>query len=197
MISVVKHQTSTTTMASAGNGLECTYVCNTTQSRCTHVGRFDHYGRRVCKSHLECLRRREECAICLESMTPSTCRRLECGHYFHAPCIAGMAKPECPVCRTPMSIRVCLDVFHETHLEAIVTDLIFQPPSIQPTTIETYDMINSITALGGETQAHYINYLVRIYMQLLSVPGVMEDNTCHELINAVFQLVHIRATAAV
>jgi hypothetical protein len=43
-----------------------------------------------------------ECPICLEN----TIDTLECGHKIHIECVKKHFKPECPVCKKTLSIKV-------------------------------------------------------------------------------------------
>jgi len=41
----------------------------------------------------------EDCLICIEPMTTTEHRRLQCGHYFHTECISKIFARTCPMCR--------------------------------------------------------------------------------------------------
>lgn len=47
----------------------------------------------------------EECPVCLDKFTPED-KPLECGHWIHKKCVEKHFKPECPVCRKPLNIKV-------------------------------------------------------------------------------------------
>lgn len=46
----------------------------------------------------------EECTICMEPMTlkNNNLKLNECGHFFHAECLAKCPKAECPICKHPI-----------------------------------------------------------------------------------------------
>lgn len=47
----------------------------------------------------------EECPVCLEGFTNGD-KPLDCGHWIHKKCVEKHFKPECPVCRKPLNIKV-------------------------------------------------------------------------------------------
>jgi hypothetical protein len=47
----------------------------------------------------------QECIICLEKLNDAD-NALQCGHWIHISCIQKQFKPECPVCRAPLNIKV-------------------------------------------------------------------------------------------
>lgn len=164
----------------------CTHPC-ANGVECSNKGRHDYEGRKVCKRHLEFLKAREECAICLTAMNGEAegdvRMRLACGHYFHKRCLSGMVKAECPLCRRAIEPRLCLDIFDNTCIEAVMGEVFTQPLHVQDTIVETFDMINGIQGVGGEDFTHGINYLVQIYRNMMNIPGIREDNTVMQLVN--------------
>jgi hypothetical protein len=46
----------------------------------------------------------DECCLCFEKMTED--KPLECGHWLHLECVKKHFKPECPVCRAKLNIKV-------------------------------------------------------------------------------------------
>jgi hypothetical protein len=46
----------------------------------------------------------DDCIICYEKLEQE--HPLECGHWIHTSCAEKHFKPECPVCRRPLSITV-------------------------------------------------------------------------------------------
>ena len=47
----------------------------------------------------------EECAICYLKLDEEK-NPLECGHWMHIACVQKHFKPECPLCRQPLNIKV-------------------------------------------------------------------------------------------
>jgi hypothetical protein len=46
----------------------------------------------------------EDCAICYGKLGDE--KSLECGHWLHMSCVQKHFKPECPLCRKPLNIKV-------------------------------------------------------------------------------------------
>jgi len=87
-------------------GLTCKNVpCkNRTRSKsgyCRH-----HIGQKENKNlKVTTLSKPEECPICFESLNDEK-EPLKCGHWMHLECVKKHFKPECPVCRAPLDIKV-------------------------------------------------------------------------------------------
>jgi len=47
----------------------------------------------------------QNCPICFSSLH-QTSQPLDCGHWIHKTCIQKTCKPECPVCRTKLNIKI-------------------------------------------------------------------------------------------
>jgi hypothetical protein len=74
--------------------MECTGICQNGE-RCKRIGNlrcFQHKG--------------EQCSICMENITPSNTRVLDCSHSFHKRCIERWKRTNrtCPMCRVPFDI---------------------------------------------------------------------------------------------
>jgi hypothetical protein len=50
------------------------------------------------------LEKPDDCSICLEKLGDE--KSQSCGHYFHQECLVKHFKPECPLCRTKLNIKV-------------------------------------------------------------------------------------------
>ena len=46
-----------------------------------------------------------DCPICFENITPGS-EKIECGHQVHMACLQQQFKPECPLCRKTLQIKV-------------------------------------------------------------------------------------------
>lgn len=46
-----------------------------------------------------------ECPVCYENLEPDVIKQI-CGHRVHQLCLTQHFKPECPVCRHPLNIKV-------------------------------------------------------------------------------------------
>lgn len=46
----------------------------------------------------------EDCSICLEKLGQE--KSQECGHFFHFSCLEKHFKPECPLCRRKLNIKI-------------------------------------------------------------------------------------------
>ena len=52
------------------------------------------------------MERPNTCIICTESLDDLDMPLKECGHWIHPACVKKHFKPECPICRTPLNIKV-------------------------------------------------------------------------------------------
>lgn len=53
---------------------------------------------------MEKFQKPETCILCCESMNEK--KPLECGHWLHLKCVEKHFKPECPICRKHLDIKV-------------------------------------------------------------------------------------------
>ena len=70
------------------------------------------------------LKENETCIICHDNMTPTSSKKLDCGHIFHVGCIKKWMQKSftCPVCRKPL-----LNKGYEEHEEQEPTYLVTSP----------------------------------------------------------------------
>lgn len=52
----------------------------------------------------------EECSICLEKMTETHYKTLECGHHFHMDCLKQLISFHCPLCRHQINIKKTFNI---------------------------------------------------------------------------------------
>jgi len=107
------------------------------------------------------MKSKEECAICLCEMHCGDGRiQLTCGHYFHKECLGKMMHPICPLCRAPISIKKCLDIFPDSRIENIVMETLSTPIPIQNAVVDSFELINGISYIQNGAFVNIVNNLL-------------------------------------
>ena len=144
----------------------------------THI----YEGRHLCKIHLNLVKSEEDCAICYHALRPChdhppsveeeqlgpRVRLDACKHYFHRGCLEKSGKPECPLCRTPISFKQCIDIFGNLNLDVIGSDALRLSPDIQSNVLECFEMINGIGRLGY-SQTRLVNILIKVFRSITEI----------------------------
>ncbi len=63
----------------------------------------------------------EECCVCYETIT----KKLVCGHYIHATCVARSGKLRCPLCRHAIELGESDTVIYENVKNKVPTQIIY------------------------------------------------------------------------
>jgi len=109
------------------------------------------------------MKAKEDCAICLTEMNSNGGRiKLTCGHYFHKECLEKTQRPICPLCRAPITIKKCLDIFEDSRIECIVSETLSMPLDIQNHVIDSFELVNGISYIQHGEYANTVNLMLRI-----------------------------------
>jgi hypothetical protein len=93
---------------------------------CTRYAKFDLECFPVCGTHHNKMKRQEDCAVCLDTLSSNSHVKLSCGHMFHINCLLGCTKRECPLCRAKISPEDCCKIFYKTITKPLVKDIFSQ-----------------------------------------------------------------------
>lgn len=91
---------------------QCESICRN-GNRCSNMARIQGEDKKhMCMKHFNCQKKKDDCVICFESMTPSSSIKLECGHFFHATCLEIWTEQNetCPMCRAPVHVKNMVDI---------------------------------------------------------------------------------------
>lgn len=136
---------------------------------CKRQGKHVYDQRHVCRQHMECMKAKEECAICYDHMT-STKQRIRlspCGHYFHLACLQKADSALCPLCRTPISVSQAMDVLPDLMIEPVLSQALQVKKKVaRDALFEGFDVATSMASIHPD-MAHYSTILLKSMRQLM------------------------------
>jgi len=103
----------------------------------------------VCGTHLNILKKQEDCAVCLDVLSGSKSVKLGCGHLFHVDCLLGCMKRECPLCRTKMNPDDCCAVFDEKLVKPLVKEIFAKTDEQQ---VLLFEGISTLLAIHNKSE---------------------------------------------
>jgi len=116
---------------------------------CTRYAKYNLESFPVCGTHLNLLKKQEDCAVCLDVLSASKNIKLSCGHWFHVNCLLGCMKRECPLCRTKMTPDDCCAVFDEKLVKPLVKEIFAKTDEQQPM---LFDGISTLLAIHNKSE---------------------------------------------
>lgn len=158
--------------------------------QCESNGKFDYNNKKVCRVHMNVMKSVEDCAICLSEMTSGARIRLvACGHFFHKSCLQKTSRPECPLCRTTITLKQCLDIFEDSCIEHVLKDTFSTPVDVQDIIINSFELINNISMINASEFTNATNFLLKALRSSCEQSGIENPIRIYKLINLFCQAV--------
>ena len=142
--------------------------------QCSRKGIHIYNSKLYCGTHLNVVKSREECSICLcEMHTDKERIKLSCGHFFHLYCLEQCHSAECPLCRKPFVPHQAYKIFQNVFIKPFMDTIFSLPKNTQ------FSVIHSIKIIVGLGTAFpwcikYLGQIIHLFNKFINNQELLE-----------------------